>query len=116
MRELRRVVVTGVGLVTSLGVGRRANWEAAIAGSSGAAPITTFEPVDTDTTIACPVRDFEPTDFMDRRVARRMDRFAQLAVAAGRLALDDAGLAIDPAADHRAGAAPTGSPRCSSRW
>jgi 3-oxoacyl-[acyl-carrier-protein] synthase II len=104
MRELRRVVVTGVGLVTSLGVGRRANWEAAIAGSSGAAPITTFEPVDTDTTIACPVRDFEPTDFMDRRVARRMDRFAQLAVAAGRLALDDAGLAIDPAAAPRAGA------------
>ncbi len=104
MRELRRVVVTGVGMVTSLGVGRRANWEAAIAGVSGAAPITTFEPVDTDTTIACMVRDFEPTDFMDRRIARRMDRFAQLAVAAGRLALEDAGLEIDAAVAPRAGA------------
>lgn len=104
MRELRRVVVTGVGLVTSLGVGRRANWEAAIAGTSGAATITGFEPLDTDTTIACQVDGFDATDFMDRRVARRMDRFAQLAVAAGRLALEDAGLEIDGAVAPRAGA------------
>lgn len=104
MRELRRVVVTGVGLVTSLGIGRRANWEAAIAGASGAAEIRAFEPLDTDTTIACEVRDFDPTDFMDRRVARRMDRFAQLAVAAGRMALDDAGLSVTDAVAPRAGA------------
>ncbi len=104
MRELRRVVVTGVGLVTSLGIGRKENWEAAIAGRSGAATITAYEPLDTDTTVACQVTGFEPTDFMDRRVARRMDRFAQLAVAAGRMALEDAGLEIDPARAGRAGA------------
>ncbi|MGD9570495.1 MAG: beta-ketoacyl-ACP synthase II [Thermoleophilia bacterium] len=104
MRELRRVVVTGVGLVTSLGIGRRENWQAAIAGRSGAASITTYEPLDTDTTVACQITGFEPTDFMDRRVARRMDRFAQLAVAAGRMALEDAGLQIDPARAARAGA------------
>ncbi len=104
MRPSRRVVVTGLGLVTSLGIGRQANWAAATAGASGARPIEGFDPLDTDTTIACQIRDFDPTDFMDRRVARRMDRFAQLAVAAGRMALEDAGLQIDAATAPRAGA------------
>jgi 3-oxoacyl-[acyl-carrier-protein] synthase II len=99
----RRVVVTGLGLVTSLGIGREANWAAAVAGTSGAAPITRYEPVDTRTTIACEVSGFDPTDFMDRRVARRMDRFSQLAVAAGRLGLEDAGLAVGGALRARVG-------------
>jgi 3-oxoacyl-[acyl-carrier-protein] synthase II len=101
--ERRRVVVTGLGLVTSLGIGREANWDAAIAGTSGAGPITRYEPVDTRTTIACEVSGFDPTDFMDRRVARRMDRFSQLAVAAGRLGLEDAGLAVGAALRARVG-------------
>jgi 3-oxoacyl-[acyl-carrier-protein] synthase II len=100
----RRVVVTGIGLVTSLGIGRDENWRAALAGRSGAAPIASFEPVDTRTTIACQVRGFDPADFMDKRVARRMDRFAQLAVASGRLALEDAGLVIDGSVAPRVGA------------
>ena len=102
--ERRRVVVTGLGLVTSLGIGWRENWDAAVAGRSGAGPIERFEPLDTETTIACEVRGFEPTDFIDRRSARRMDRFSQLAVAAGRLALDDASLTVRDGLGPRIGA------------
>jgi 3-oxoacyl-[acyl-carrier-protein] synthase II len=102
--ERRRVVVTGIGLVTSLGIGRAANWTAAVTGTSGARPITSYEPMDTTTTIACQVEGFDPTEFMDRRVARRMDRFSQLAVAAGRMALDDAALTVDAALGPRIGA------------
>jgi 3-oxoacyl-[acyl-carrier-protein] synthase II len=101
----RRVVVTGVGLVTSLGIGREENWAAALEGRSGAATIERYQPLDTATTIACEVKGFEATDFIERRSARRMDRFAQYAVAAGRLALEDAGLAITPELAPRVGAA-----------
>lgn len=100
----RRVVVTGLGLVTSLGIGREQNWEAAVAGRSGAATITRYEPLDTATAIACEVKGFEPTDFIERRAARRMDLFAQLAVAAGRLALDDAALTVTADLGPRVGA------------
>ncbi len=104
MSGRRRVVVTGIGLVTSLGIGREENWAAAIAGRSGASTITAFDPLDTATTIACQIRGFAPTDFMEHRSARRMDRFAQLAVAAGRLALDDADLTVVDALRPRIGA------------
>lgn len=104
MSERRRVVVTGIGLVTPLGIGREDNWAAAVAGTSGASSITGFEPLDTATTIACQIRGFDPTDFMEHRTARRMDRSAQLAVAAGRLALDDAALAVPDALAPRIGA------------
>jgi 3-oxoacyl-[acyl-carrier-protein] synthase II len=103
MSDRRRVVVTGIGLVTSLGIGRAENWEAALAGRSGAGPVS-FEPLDTRTTIACEVKGFEPADFMDKRVARRMDRFAQLAVASGRMALEDAGLSVGDDLAPRIGA------------
>jgi 3-oxoacyl-[acyl-carrier-protein] synthase II len=104
MSDRPRVVITGLGLVTALGIGREENWANAVAGRSGAAPISTFDPADNATTIACQVRDFDPTDFMDRRSARRMDRFAQFAVAAARLAVADAGLEITEAMRPRAGA------------
>ena len=104
MTARNRVVVTGLGLVTALGIGRDENWANAIAGRSGAAQISTFDTSDNATTIACQVHGFDPTDFMDRRSARRMDRFAQFAVAAARLALDDAGLQITDALRPRAGA------------
>ena len=104
MTERRRVVVTGIGLVTSLGIGREQNWAAALAGRSGASTITAYDPLDTATTIACQIRGFEPTEFMEHRSARRMDRFAQLAVAAGRLALDDADLTVVDALRPRIGA------------
>jgi 3-oxoacyl-[acyl-carrier-protein] synthase II len=90
----RRVVVTGIGLVTSIGVGREAVWEAVIAGRSGAGPITRFDSAGHVTTFACEANDFDPNAFMDAKSARRMDRFAQLAVVAGTMAVEDAGLPI----------------------
>ena len=95
---LRRVVVTGIGLVTPLGIGRDATWAAASAGAGAGGPITSFDPSRLPTRIACEVPGFPPEDFMDKRAARRMDRFAQFAVAAARMALDDAGL--DAAAER----------------
>ena len=91
----RRVVVTGVGLVTPLGTGVEKNWTALVAGRSGVGPITRFDCSDMPVKIACEVTDFVPEDFMDRRALRRTDRFAQMAVAAGRIALADAGLEIN---------------------
>ncbi len=93
--QRRRVAITGLGLVSAIGIGWEDVWRNALAGVSGAGPITSFDPSRLATQIACEITDFVPEDFMDRRAARRMDRFAQLAVAAARLGLDDAGL--DPA-------------------
>jgi 3-oxoacyl-[acyl-carrier-protein] synthase II len=98
-----RVVVTGLGIVSSLGIGRRETWDAAVAGRSGAGPITRFDASEHGCRIACEVDGFDPEDFIERRAVRRMDRVSQFAVAAGRLALDDARLEIDGDAD-RAGA------------
>lgn len=95
-----RVVVTGLGLVTPLGTGREAVWEAACAGTSGAGPITLFDTADHATTFACEVDGFDPTTYMEHRVARRMDRFAQLGVAGARLALEDAKLTPGDTADR----------------
>jgi 3-oxoacyl-[acyl-carrier-protein] synthase II len=89
------VVITGIGLVCPLGIGREEAWAAARAGRSAAGPITRFDASGLRVQIACEVPDFRPEDFLEHRAARRMDRFAQLAVAAGRLALADAGLAVE---------------------
>jgi 3-oxoacyl-[acyl-carrier-protein] synthase II len=96
----RRVVVTGLGLVTPIGLGREEVWAAATAGRSGAGPITLFDTTGHETLFACEVKDFTATDFIDRKAARRMDRFAQLGVAAGRLALADAALDVGGIADR----------------
>lgn len=96
----RRVVVTGIGLVTPIGVGNDAVWESVLAGRSGAVPITLFDTSEHITKFACEISDFDPTVYMDAKAARRMDRFAQFAVAAGKLAIDDAGLEIDPEAEN----------------
>lgn len=90
----KRVVVTGVGAVTPLGVGAEDSWQAMLEGRSGVGRITRFDPDCFDVQIAAEVKGFDPTDHMTRRDAKRMDRFAQFAVAASRMALDDAGLAI----------------------
>lgn len=95
-----RVVVTGLGLVTPIGTGVDAVWEAACAGTSGAAPITLFDTADHTTKFACEVDGFDPTTYMEHRTARRMDRFAQLGVAAARLALEDASLTPGDTADR----------------
>lgn len=98
-----RVVVTGIGAVSPIGVGRAAMWEAACAGRSGVGPITHFDPSAIAVKFACQVNDFEIADFVDRKRARRMDRFSHFAVAAAQLAVADAGYAV-PANGARTGA------------
>jgi 3-oxoacyl-[acyl-carrier-protein] synthase II len=100
----RRVVITGLGAVTPLGNDVRSTWENLIAGGSGAGPITQFDASDFPVTFACEVKDFEPGDWVDHKQARRMDRFAQLIVAAARQAEADSGLDIRKES-HRVGAA-----------
>ena len=90
----RRVVITGLGALTSLGNDYESTWQALIAGESGAGPITQFDDTDYDVHFACEVRDFDPTQFMEHKMARRMDRFAQLALAAARQAEADSGIVI----------------------
>ena len=90
-----RVAVTGVGVVSPLGIGREEMWRSVAEGRSGAGLITLFDAADSPVRMACEAHGFDPTDFMERRAARRMDRYAQLAVAAARLAVADSGLTID---------------------
>ncbi|WP_217914121.1 beta-ketoacyl-ACP synthase II [Miltoncostaea marina] len=104
MRDERRVVVTGVGAVSPLGADGRATWEAALAGRSGAGPITRFDASRHGCRIACEVHGFDGEAELGRRAARRMDRASQFAVVASRMALEDAGLAIEDDEDRdRAG-------------
>lgn len=88
----RRVVVTGVGVISPIGIGLHEFWTSLIAGRSGIGPITQFDASQFSTRIAGEVKGFDPTDYMDRKDARRMDRFAQFAVACARMAVADAGL------------------------
>ena len=78
----RRVVITGLGAVTPLGNDVESSWENLIAGRSGAGPITQFDSSDFYVHFACEVKDFDATDFIERKQTRRMDRFAHLIVAA----------------------------------
>jgi 3-oxoacyl-[acyl-carrier-protein] synthase II len=91
MTDRRRVAVTGVGVVSPLGTGAESTWKALVSGESGAGPVTKFDVSDFGTKIACEVKDFEPTDFMEQRDARRSDRFSQYAVASAVQAAEQAG-------------------------
>lgn len=88
----RRVVVSGVGLVSPLGIGTAATWEGILAGRSGAGPITRFDAEAFGSRIACEVKGFDPLDYLDRREARKMDPFIHYAIAASGFAVRDAGL------------------------
>jgi len=90
-----RVVVTGIGILCPLGLDILATWEELIAGKSGIDYITLFDPEPFDTKFAGEVKGFEPTDYINRKDARRMDRFSQLAVAASLQAVEEAGLKIN---------------------
>ena len=87
----RTAYVTGVGMVSPVGVGREAFWGALLAGESGMGPITLFDTDGFGVKIAAECSDFEPKDFMDRKSVQRTDRFAQMALASAKLALDDSG-------------------------
>src|SRR5438552_3088717 len=90
----RRVVVTGVGMVSPLGLTAEETWQGIIAGRSGIGPITAFDASDYAARIAGEVRGFDPHQFIDRKEAKRMDRFSQLGLAAALMAAEDARLPI----------------------
>jgi 3-oxoacyl-[acyl-carrier-protein] synthase II len=90
----RRVVVTGVGLVSPLGVGNRENWEALCSGRSGIGPITHFDASQHSARIAGEVKKFDPLQFVDRRDVKKMDVFIQYAIAASHFALEESGLKV----------------------
>ncbi len=99
----RRVVVTGVGLVSPLGIGTSETWQGLVAGRSGAGHITRFDASDFSSRIACEVKGFDPLDYADRRDARKMDTFIQYALAASLFAAEDAGLKTPLANPDRVG-------------
>lgn len=88
----RRVVVTGMGALTPIGLSVDSFWEAMMRGESGAAPITYFDTEKFDTKFACELKRFDPLEFMDRKVSRRMDPFARYALAAATMTIQDAGI------------------------
>lgn len=99
----RRVVITGVGPVTPIGAGKETFWNNLIAGKSGVGIITRFDPTDLDVKIAGEVKDFEYADYMDKKEGKRMDRVTHFAVAAAKLAVEDAKLDLEKINQVRAG-------------
>ena len=97
------VVVTGIGIVSPVGNDARSSWEAIVAGNSGIAPITRFDPTGYQTTFAGEVKDFDAAQRMGRKDARRTDRYTHFAVAAALEALEDAGLRVEEATADRVG-------------
>jgi 3-oxoacyl-[acyl-carrier-protein] synthase II len=103
MTNRRRVVVTGIGLVSSLGIGTEANWQALLAGKSGVAPITKFDASQFATRIAGEVKHFDPLAFIEKKDIKKMDVFIQYAIAASQFAVDDAALQISDDIARRVG-------------
>ena len=99
----KRVVITGLGAITPVGNTAADFWQALLAGKSGIGPITRFDAAEYDTKIAGEVKGFEPTAFIDKKEARRMDRFTQFAIAAAKMALDDSGIDLEKADKSRIG-------------
>ena len=95
--------MTGVGLVSPLGIGTQPNWEALSAGRSGIGPITRFDASQFSARIAGEVKDFDPLQFIEKKDVKKMDVFIQLAIAAAQFAVDDAGLAVTPEIATRVG-------------
>ena len=99
----RRVVVTGIGAITPLGLNAPEFWKNLIAGKSGAATITYFDTSLFGTHFACEVKGFKATDFLDRKAAQRMDPFSQFAVVASDEAVKDSGLPLQDVDAHMLG-------------
>ena len=90
-----RIVVTGIGIVSPIGLSADTTWESLLAGKSGVDYISSFDSEPFETRIAAEVKEFEPTDFLDRKEARRMDRFVQFATVASQEAVAKARLNLD---------------------
>jgi len=93
--SLKRVVVTGIGLVSPLGIGTEVSWQALLAGQNGIVRISRFEVDDYSSQIAGEVKNFNPLDFMEKKEARKMDLFIQYAMAAAQLAVEDAAVPLE---------------------
>ena len=93
-RGERRVWITGIGLITAVGIGKEPFWDGLHAGISPVKRIDRFDPTQFRSQVAAQVDDFEPTDYMDAKAARQTDRFSQFALAAGRMAIEDAQLTV----------------------
>jgi len=93
--ELKRVVVTGLGAVTPVGNTPEEMWQNLVAGKSGAAPITTFDTTNFKTKFACEVKNLNVNDYLDRKEARKMDRYTQLALIAAKQAMEDSGMNLE---------------------
>ncbi|MBQ8065386.1 MAG: beta-ketoacyl-ACP synthase II [Prevotella sp.] len=101
--ELKRVVVTGLGAVTPLGNTVEETWKNLVAGKSGAAPITLFDTTLFKTKFACEVKNFDASAYIDRKEARKMDRYTQLAIAAAKQAVEDSGMNLEQEDKDRIG-------------
>jgi len=99
----KRVVVTGMGIISPLGTGVEKNWEAICQSKSGIAPITRFDTSDFTSKIAGEVKDFNPEDYMDKKEIKKMDIFIQYALATGKMAIQDSQLEIDESNADRVG-------------
>ena len=103
MGNSRRVVVTGIGMVSSLGIGTEPNWRALLGGCSGIATITKFDAAEFATQIAGEVKGFDPLDFIDKKDVKKVDIFIQYAIAASKFAMDDSGFTVTPEIAPRVG-------------
>lgn len=101
--ELKRVVVTGLGAVTPLGNNTEDTWNNLVAGVSGAAPITLFDASQFKTQFACEVKNLKVNDYIDRKEARKMDRYAQLAIISAMQAIQDSGMNLEEIDKNRVG-------------
>jgi 3-oxoacyl-[acyl-carrier-protein] synthase II len=108
LNGMRRVVVTGLGMVSSLGNDVESSWSALVAGESGAGEIGAFDHTDYNVHFACELKEFDPTVWIDRKKARRMDRFAQMILAAARQAEADSGVEVAKEADRFGASIATG--------
>jgi 3-oxoacyl-[acyl-carrier-protein] synthase II len=104
----KRVVITCVGAVTPLGNDAETFWENLVAGKSGAGPIEAFDPSEFAVHFACELNDFDPTKWIERKKARKIDRFAQMIIAAARMAEQDSGIEIEPETDRTGASVATG--------
>jgi 3-oxoacyl-[acyl-carrier-protein] synthase II len=99
----KRVVITGIGAITPVGIGKNEFWQALLAGKSGIGKITRFDASQYTTQIAGEVTDFDPAQYMDKKEAKRMDRFTQFAVAATKMAFEDSGMDLETEDRERIG-------------
>jgi 3-oxoacyl-[acyl-carrier-protein] synthase II len=99
----RRVVVTGVGLLTSVGIGTEPVWEAIKSGANGIGPITAFEATHFNSRIAGEVKNFDPAEYIEKKEIKKMGRFIQFAIAASEFALRASGFKVDPENSERTG-------------